>query len=162
MDNLSTETKPYAGFWWRVLASLLDGLIVSIPLGIIYVLAILVIGVLVAATSGGGAEAEAIGEMVGSLAGLVMQAVNFVIGWLYYAMLESSPMQGTLGKKICGLAVTDMEGGRISFARATGRYFGRIVSGIPCAIGYLFPFFTEKKQALHDMLASTLVLRKAG
>jgi uncharacterized RDD family membrane protein YckC len=73
--------------------------------------------------------------------------------------LESSPMQATLGKKICGLRVTDLNGERLSFGRATGRFFARIVSGIPCMIGYLFPFFTEKKQALHDMIAGTLVIR---
>jgi uncharacterized RDD family membrane protein YckC len=73
--------------------------------------------------------------------------------------LESSPMQATLGKKICGLRVTDLNGERLSFGRATGRFFARIVSSIPCMIGYLFPFFTEKKQALHDMIAGTLVIR---
>ena len=79
--------------------------------------------------------------------------------WLYYAFLESSSWQGTIGKKVVGLRVTDMNGNRISFGRATGRYFGMILSGMICFIGWLMIAFTEKKQGLHDMLASTLVLK---
>jgi uncharacterized RDD family membrane protein YckC len=84
-----------------------------------------------------------------------------VLQWLYYAWMESSEHQATLGKMALGLIVTDLDDRRVSFARATGRFFAKIISGlIPLAIGYIMAGFTEKKQALHDMIASTLVLRK--
>jgi uncharacterized RDD family membrane protein YckC len=80
---------------------------------------------------------------------------------IYYAWMESSSHQGTLGKMALGLIVTDLEGRRITFARASGRYFAKIITGlIPLGIGYMMAGFTEKKQALHDMIASCLVLRK--
>jgi uncharacterized RDD family membrane protein YckC len=59
-----------------------------------------------------------------------------------------------------GIVVTDMNGGRVSFGRATGRYFGKILSSITLFIGYLMQPFTERRQTLHDMLAACLVLRK--
>jgi len=81
--------------------------------------------------------------------------------WLYYAWMESSSWQGTLGKKALGLIVTDLEGRRVTFGRATGRYFSKMITGlIPLAIGYIMAGFTAKKQAIHDMIAGCLVLRK--
>ncbi|MGB8524124.1 MAG: RDD family protein, partial [Candidatus Acidiferrales bacterium] len=88
-------------------------------------------------------------------------AVSIVMMWIYYAWMESSSHQGTLGKMALGLIVTDLEGRRISFARASGRYFAKIITSlIPLGIGYMMAGFTEKKQALHDIIASCLVLRK--
>jgi uncharacterized RDD family membrane protein YckC len=85
----------------------------------------------------------------------------FLVSWLYYALSESSSWQATLGKKMLNLKVTDMTGQPISFGRASGRFFAKIVTGmIPLAIGYIIAGFTEKKQAIHDMIASCLVLRK--
>jgi uncharacterized RDD family membrane protein YckC len=86
--------------------------------------------------------------------------IGFVGGWLYFAYFESSEWQATLGKRALNLVVTDLQGHRISFGRASGRYFGKLISGKLClGIGYLLAGFTEKKQALHDMIASCLVLR---
>jgi len=83
------------------------------------------------------------------------------VRWLYYAFSESSSWQATLGKKMLNLTVTDTDGQPISFARASGRYFSRFITSlIPLAIGYILAGFTEKKQAIHDMIASCLVLRK--
>jgi uncharacterized RDD family membrane protein YckC len=90
---------------------------------------------------------------------LGLNGVTILANWLYHAFMESSSWQGTIGKKICGLRVTDMRGDRISFARATGRFFGMIVSGMICFIGFVMVAFTEKKQGLHDLMADTLVLR---
>lgn len=60
-----------------------------------------------------------------------------------------------------GLIVTDMQGRRVTFARASGRFFAKIITNlIPLWIGYIMAGFTEKKQALHDMIASCLVLKK--
>jgi len=138
----------YAGFWWRVLAYMIDGLILGIifwPLSILVVLAL----------SQSGADPDSPGLQ---LAQIGLNGFQILVTWLYQAFCESSSWQGTIGKKILGLRVTDMNGNQISFARATGRYFAMMVSGMICFIGFIMVAFTEKKQGLHDMLASTLVL----
>ena len=86
--------------------------------------------------------------------------IILVLEWLYYALLESSAWQATLGKKALGLEVTDLAGARVTFGRATGRYFARYISFFTIGIGYIMAGFTQKKQALHDMIAGTLVIRK--
>ncbi|MBK9732740.1 MAG: RDD family protein [Chitinophagaceae bacterium] len=86
--------------------------------------------------------------------------ISVTISWLYYALMESSQRQATLGKSALGIKVTDLNGNRISFLNATGRYFGKILSGLIFGIGYIMIIFTEKKQGLHDVLAGTLVVRK--
>ena len=78
-------------------------------------------------------------------------------GWLYEAFMLSSSYQATLGKMIFGMKVTDLQGNRISFARATGRHFAKIVSGMILLIGFIMVGLTERKQGLHDLLAGTLV-----
>lgn len=86
-----------------------------------------------------------------------LNIVSIVVGWLYFALMESSEKQATIGKQVMKLKVTDMNGNRISFGQATGRYFSKIVSTLIILIGYIMAAFTEKKQALHDMMAGTLV-----
>jgi uncharacterized RDD family membrane protein YckC len=81
--------------------------------------------------------------------------------WLYYACFESSSWQATPGKKVLNISVTDLTGTRISFGRASGRFFAKFISRlIPLGIGFILAGITERKQALHDMIASTLVLRR--
>jgi uncharacterized RDD family membrane protein YckC len=89
-----------------------------------------------------------------------IRLLALMLSWIYYASLESSTWQATLGKKILGLKVTDLMGNRISFARASGRFFGKILSGMILGIGFLMAGFTQRKQALHDILAGCLVLRQ--
>jgi uncharacterized RDD family membrane protein YckC/Tfp pilus assembly protein PilE len=95
------------------------------------------------------------------------KAADYVIfGWyaflvLYYPLMESSPWQGTVGKVAMDLKVVSLEGERIGFFRALWRLFGSLISGIILNIGFLMAAFTEKRQALHDMLAATLVVRRA-
>ena len=100
-------------------------------------------------------------QFIGSVVGLaiITGILATAINWLYYALMESSKYQATLGKMAVGARVTDLEGNRISFARATGRYFAKIISGMILMIGYIMAGFTEKKQALHDMIANTLVIK---
>jgi uncharacterized RDD family membrane protein YckC len=74
--------------------------------------------------------------------------------------MESSSKRATLGKMALGIIVTDLEGKRISFGRATGRFFSKILSGIIIYIGFIMVAFTDKKQGLHDMIAGTLVIAK--
>ena len=85
---------------------------------------------------------------------------TFIASWPYYTFLEASPTQGTIGKMMLRLKVTDLDGRRIGWGRANARYFGRWLSGLPYCAGYLFPLFTAKKQALHDLMARCLVLKK--
>jgi uncharacterized RDD family membrane protein YckC len=81
------------------------------------------------------------------------------MGCLYYTLFEASPWQATPGKRILRLYVTDLNGRRLTFPRALLRNVARQISGV-FFIGYLMAGFTEKKQALHDILASCLVLRR--
>jgi uncharacterized RDD family membrane protein YckC len=146
----------YATFWHRLAAYLIDYVLISLitcPLGFM-------MGVMgaVAEQSGSGDAAQA----ASAGATLIVYVVAFVAGWLYNALMESSSWQGTVGKRVLGIRVTDLDGNRIGFGRATGRYFGKIISGMICAVGYIMVLFTERKQGLHDMMASTLVLQGAG
>lgn len=84
--------------------------------------------------------------------------VALLIGWMYFAGFESSPLQATIGKKAFGLAVVTTSGNRLSFPRATGRYLARLLSGSLFGMGYVVAVFSVKKQTLHDMLANTLVV----
>jgi uncharacterized RDD family membrane protein YckC len=86
-------------------------------------------------------------------------AILVALGCLYYTMFEASSWQATPGKRILRLYVTDLNGQRITFGRALIRNLARQISGI-FFIGYLIAGFTERKQALHDILSSCLVLRR--
>jgi uncharacterized RDD family membrane protein YckC len=134
----------YAGFWLRVAAALIDGLIVS-AVSIPFTLA----------TGGDLGDPGSRADVFGS----PWYPVVTVAQWLYYALMESSSKQATVGKMALGIRVTDLDGRRIGFGRATGRYFAKILSALILGIGFLMAAFTEKKQALHDMIAGTLVVR---
>lgn len=90
---------------------------------------------------------------------IVGAALGFSGSWLYESWMESSSRQATLGKMIFNMKVTDLNGNRISFARASGRHFAKYLSGLILGIGYIMAGFTDRKQALHDMIAGTLVRR---
>jgi uncharacterized RDD family membrane protein YckC len=153
---------PYAGFWLRLVAYLIDSAVLVVGVG-----AFVVIGAL---TVGAGFFRKIGDEMsngdnvlasLGVLFILLIALAALAATWIYYAWFESSTHQATLGKLALGLIVTDMQGRRITFARASGRFFAKIVTGlVPLFIGYIMAGFTEKKQALHDMIAGCLVLRK--
>jgi uncharacterized RDD family membrane protein YckC len=134
----------YPGFWSRFAAAFLDGIILLI----ISIVAGFALGLILGAA---GMSAQQVGP-IGNLLGIL-------IGWLYYAYQESSPKQATIGKQAFGMKVTDLNGNPISFARATGRHFAKWLSSIILLIGYIMAAFTEKKQALHDMIAGTLVVK---
>jgi uncharacterized RDD family membrane protein YckC len=99
------------------------------------------------------------GPSMGVIGFGALRLTALVIVWLYFALLESSAWQATVGKKAVGLRVTDLNGNRISFLRASGRFFAKFISWAIMLIGYLMIAFTAKKQGLHDMIASTLVLK---
>ena len=83
-----------------------------------------------------------------------------IINWLYFTISESSSWQATLGKKMLGLYVTDERRHRLSFGRANGRYWSKVISGLVLGIGFLMVGFTKRKQGLHDKIAGTLVFRR--
>lgn len=151
----------YAGFWLRLVAHILDHLIVGIPLALVILVTVLTVG---AGAFFGGLQHPDRPEILVFLFGgafLSILCLAIAASWLYYAFCESSSWQGTLGKKALSLAVTDLSGARVTFGRASGRYFAKIVSAlIPLWIGYIMAGFTEKKQALHDMIAGCLVIRR--
>ncbi|HVW01248.1 MAG TPA: RDD family protein [Planctomycetaceae bacterium] len=142
----------YAGFWLRLVAMIIDGFVLLIP-GMVLGFMIGIVLALALHNAMGQEELAVVANMVGNLFGIGLR-------WLYEAVMESSKYQATVGKMALGLKVTDLEGRRISFGRASGRYFGKILSAFICFIGFFMAGFTEKKQALHDMLAGALVVRK--
>ncbi len=158
----AAPTVAYAGFWLRFVALLIDSFILGIPLFFVIVIVASAMGISAALQNfRPGDSADALFAILGAGFILVVVLVATAGTWLYYAGFESSGWQATPGKKVLGLYVTDIAGRRISFARATGRFFGKLLSGhLTIYIGYIMAGFTEKKQALHDMIASCLVLRR--
>lgn len=154
----------YAGFWLRFLALLIDNVVMGI--GFVLILVPLVFLTGLQGLIGEFHPNEDLSDAgIFALIGLIFLAatVSLVFTWLYHALMESSEWQATVGKKVLGLVVTDMAGQRVSFARSTGRHFGKIITNmVPFLVGYIMAGFTAKKQALHDMLAGCLVLRRNG
>ncbi|MEO8010053.1 MAG: RDD family protein, partial [Dokdonella sp.] len=147
--NLPEGDAIHAGFWRRVAAYMVDSILVGIVLGLLFGLLSLASAAAVASENAG---------IVFGVLGLGY-VLAIVITWLYFAKLESSPRQATIGKRVMGLKVTDDKGARISFGRASGRFFSKIVTGlIPFGIGYMLAGWTGRKQALHDMMATTFVV----
>jgi uncharacterized RDD family membrane protein YckC len=137
----------YAGFWRRFMAIMIDELIlaaVALFFSVSYLLTIV-----------SKPDFEAV-----IITFLSNKIFSFFLHWLYFTLMESSSYQATLGKMAIGIMVTDYDGRRISFLRANGRYFGKFLSMLIFGIGFLMAGFTRKKQALHDMLAETLVVIK--
>jgi uncharacterized RDD family membrane protein YckC len=130
-------TQNYSGFWIRFLAYLLDFVIELVLIGCAAFLI---------------ERQEGIHLLLGGL-------FLFALSWLYFAGMESSKYQATFGKMLIGMRVTDASGNRISFLRATARYFAKILSRISLGIGYFMVAFTTKKQGLHDIIASTVVVK---
>jgi len=158
---LPTPTRSYAGFWLRLVAHLIDGLIIGVVVMALVVPIALLTG-LGGALRGFHPDREPDPAMIIAFISSIWMLILIGVlgGWLYNAYCESSEWQATPGKKVLNLVVTDLNGNRISFGRASGRFFSKMISGlIPFGIGYIMAGFTERKQALHDMIASCLVLR---
>jgi uncharacterized RDD family membrane protein YckC len=130
LPSLSEAQVSYGGFWIRALAALIDGLILGVA-----------------------------DFLLRPRVGVVYPLIALLGDWLYFSLMESSSSQGTVGKIVCGLRVTDTQGRRISFGRATGRYFAKILSALILFIGYLMVGWTRQKRGLHDFIAGTLVVR---
>ncbi len=144
--ELSAEVVP-AGFMRRWAALFLDSLILGLPLA----LAILALGL----TTGAYNPANDAGAQ---LFQLLYTLAYFLVAPFYFAGQESSRYQATLGKRALGIKVADMEGRRIGFANAIGRWFAALLSYLTLYIGFLMAAFTERKRALHDYVAGTQVV----
>jgi uncharacterized RDD family membrane protein YckC len=154
--------SPYAGFWLRVVAHLIDDLLIGIGIGILVLIGVAIVGVGSLRTMFEGMNGEDPQIPAAFISAIIFVGLaSVLLAWIYNAGMESSRHQGTLGKMALGLIVTDLQGRPIGFGHASGRYFAKIITGlIPLGIGYAMAGFTEKKQALHDMIASCLVLRR--
>jgi uncharacterized RDD family membrane protein YckC len=162
LDYFTQGPVVYAGFWHRFLAHFIDQLIIAMPFCVISLVV----------QAGLSAPAAAVGAAPGAVAAPTsadavsvffmcgMPLVELVAFWLYYGLQESSTYQATLGKRAVGLYVTDTFGRRITFGRASARYFASILSSLILCIGYIMVAFTERKQGLHDMIADTLVIKR--
>lgn len=149
---------PYAGFWRRAVALLIDSLIIGIVSSVLYILCLGIPVFKLALQQPQSQDPKAFLALFGSM--LLFQVVAFVFFWLYFALQESGKAQATLGKKAMGIKVVGADGGRISFWRATGRTFGKMVSNMTLYFGYYMAGFTAKRQALHDLMATTYVVRE--
>ena len=135
---------------------IIDGFVFA-PFFLILVAMVVPVGAL---SEGGSRNLEGLTAALFGVGMMVFGLGIFAGSWLYHTMMESSRHQATLGKMALGIKVTDLNGARISFARANGRFFGKWISSMIMNIGYLMAAFTEKKQALHDILAGCLVISK--
>jgi uncharacterized RDD family membrane protein YckC len=156
------NTMVYAGFWLRAVAYVID-----MPLVALLSMPLLALVTPLAGNHWDEYSKLPMQEMfnmqnpaVRPFMLVALPAVLFC-GWIYFALCESSSWQGTPGKRLLGLRVTNLNGRPISFGRASGRFLGRIVTGfVPFGIGYVMAGVTARKQALHDMIAGCLVLRR--
>ena len=152
--QVSQPPVAYAGFWLRVVAYIIDAIILGMA-GVVAFFPLFRANIHAFTTQN---PWEVYTSMSRPL--FAIRLLALMLGWIYYASMESSSWQATLGKKILGLRVTDLAGNRISFSRASGRFFGKILSGMILGIGFLMAGFTARKQALQDILAGCLVLRQ--
>lgn len=150
MADASGAPLRYAGYMPRVAATLIDVvLLMIVSVASTFGFAMLFGALLAGDLETAGAATQGCGQIV-----------SLIIGVIYFVVLETSTKQGTLGKQLLGIKVTDMRGGRIGVGRALARYFAKIITGCTFGIGYLTPLFTDRKQTLHDMVAGCLALRK--
>jgi uncharacterized RDD family membrane protein YckC len=143
---LKVDTR-YAGFWRRFLAAIIDGVVIF---GVAIFSALMFEMMTIFSFSDEDGEVTLIGYSMALL----------FFPWIYHAFMESSIHQATFGKMAMGIMVTDIQGDRITFARASGRYFAKYLSYVTIYIGFIISAFTARKQALHDLIADTLVVVK--
>jgi uncharacterized RDD family membrane protein YckC len=149
----------YGGFWIRLLAHIIDHIILGAVAAPLFFVTVLPSIIRIAQQAD--RDQEPSPEMIITIisSAFVYIALAFVGQWLYEALLTSSSWQATIGKRILHLKVVDEAGNRISFGRATGRFFAKILSSMFMCIGFIMIAFTDRKRGLHDMLAGTLVVK---
>ncbi len=140
-----TEDTQFGGFWRRALAVGIDFFVMVIPILLVSTLLRVSIFFVTAIDL--------------NLLNLIESIVTLCMWWLYYSLFHSSSWQATLGKRALRLKVVDLDGHRISFARASGRFFAQYLSALTFCIGYMLAGWTKRKRSLHDMIAKTYVIR---
>lgn len=158
--------RPYAGFWLRLVAAFLDGIILLIPTAPFALLFFAsVLPEFREMSRSGGNPMVLIMSILPKL--LFFRLIVTVVKSFYWGLMESSSWQATLGKKALGLYVTDLQGNRCTFGKTSGRFWaGRGITIVPSLGGlyYLVDCIcagvTEHKQAVHDMIAGCFVMRK--
>jgi uncharacterized RDD family membrane protein YckC len=151
------ESGPPGGFWIRFVAYLIDSLIVTVA-------AVVIVGIFIAVVLLADESTHDSKNTLLFMGGIIVTVLALlVINWLYEALMTSSPRGATLGKLALGLRIVRADGAQLSFGRATARHFLKfmITPLVPLAIGYLMAAFTNRKRALHDFLADTLVIRSS-
>ena len=142
-DQHQSRQLNYAGFWIRVGAYLIDCVVLMVGQILLFI------------PSGVGMESESLPTSF-----WISYFALVAFGILYFVLMESSKYQGTLGKLAFGLKVGNEDGTQISFSKALGRYFAKIVSALILLIGFIMVAFDKKKQGLHDKMANTIVYTK--
>ena len=152
----------YAGFWLRFVAWLIDVILLGIIAWIIIAPILAAIGFASNFSYSDFQNTEDVASLIAVVSAMigVSWAANEVLKVLYHSFMESSKYQGSVGKMALGLIVTDLQGQKLDFGKAVIRNLCKIISNLTCAIGYIMAGFTEKQQALHDVIAGTLVVKK--
>lgn len=146
-DSLTEVTFRFAGFWLRLIAVAIDAGVLLLAMWFISVL----FGVNIATLEP---------TQTGVLGFQLFMGSSILLGWLYYALMESIGPQATLGKLFMGIYVTNLEGDRVSFTNASFRHWMKYVSSAIFFLGFLIAGVTRRKQALHDMVSYCLVLKR--
>jgi uncharacterized RDD family membrane protein YckC len=147
--NVAGGPLEYAGFWTRFAAYFVDGIITGI------------VGMILGAVIGGvyGAAGGLAGHKAAGL--IILQLVSAGVGFgvraAYFTYFIGKDGQ-TPGKKLCKIRVVNADGSQVSYAKAAGRFFGYILSGIILCIGFLMAAWDDEKRALHDRLCDTRVI----
>ena len=143
----TTSNVEYAGLWRRFMAFAIDLMVAGLVVFALAIILPIVLGPRIGVPGGG--------VIVASFA-----IVWLVVTWFYWVLMESSSRQSTVGKALMGMVVTDIDGNRVSFGRATGRHFGKFASALVILAGFIMIGFTAKKQGLHDLITGSLVVMK--
>ena len=143
----------YAGFWRRFVAAILDQVILIVGRAFVYGAIGLIIYAMLFVF-----DARSQMEIVFRVYAAILAVLDFWITWIYFAGMESSSLQGSLGKLAVGIRVYNADMKRITFERATARYFSKIISSLTLGVGHLLCAYSSKKQALHDFVAKTVLI----
>ena len=152
---MAEVVAPPGGFWIRFVAYMIDGLVMLVP-------AVILVGIFAAFVILTDESIDHEGLPAPLVVALVLlMAAMIVVNWLYEALMTSSPRGATFGKMALGLRIVRFDSTRLSFGRATARHFAKymVTPMVPLAIGYIMAAFTNRKRALHDILADTLVIK---
>ena len=152
----------YAGFWMRLVAFIIDAIIIGILQSFVFVPILGVLGISIFNSTPDMSDPDQVAGMVATIVAAMgtVWILAMIIQILYFTFMESSKYQATVGKLALGIIVTDVNGAKLDFTKALVRNLCRIISNITMLIGYIIAGFTEKKQALHDIIAGTLVVKK--